>query len=141
MSFSATMRPTAVRIAKKVSFYLLPRPVQDRFVAATRRTAPPAPLLFERAPRRTVWAYLGGSGAVALAALLLLRAGWGEPGSSMALHGVKLAVVDVLLWGVVAYGVVHAMAMLRALDALPYKAGTYLFPGCLVEALGPVLRV
>ena len=49
--------------------------------------------------------------------------------------------LDVVLWGAAAYGVVHAMALLRALDSLPYKAGTYLFPGCLVEALGPVLRV
>ncbi|HEY8091840.1 MAG TPA: hypothetical protein VIF09_28455 [Polyangiaceae bacterium] len=135
------MRPTAVRIAKKVSFYILPRPVQDRFVAATRRTAPPAPLLVQRAPRKTVWAYLGGSGGVALLAVLLLRAGWGDPGSSMALHGMKLLVVDVLLWAAAAYGVVHAMALLRAADSLPFKAGTYLFPGCLVEALGPVLRV
>ena len=141
MTFSATMRPTAVRIAKKVSFYILPRPVQDRFVAATRRTAPPAPLLVQKAPRKTVWAYLGASGGIALLAVLLLRAGWGDPGSSMALHGMKLLVVDVLLWAAAAYGVVHAMALLRAADSLPYKAGTYLFPGCLVEALGPVLRV
>jgi hypothetical protein len=141
MTFSATMRPTAVRIAKKVSFYLLPRPVQDRFAAATRRTAPPAPLLFQRAARTTVWAYLGGSAVVALLAILVLRAGWGDAGSSMALHGVKLVVLDVVLWGAAAYGVVHASALLRAQDSLPYKAGTYLFPGCLVEALGPVLRV
>ncbi|HEY1696193.1 MAG TPA: hypothetical protein VGG39_28700 [Polyangiaceae bacterium] len=141
MTFSATMRPTAVRIAKKISFYLLPRPVQDRFSAASRRTAPPAPLLFQGAPRTTVWAYLGGSVVVALLAIVLLRAGWGDVASSMALHGVKLVVADVLLWGAAAYGVVHATALLRAQDSLPYKAGTYLFPGCLVEALGPVLRV
>ena len=141
MTFSATMRPTAVRIAKKISFYTLPRPVQERFAAATRRTAPPAPLVFQRAPRRTVWAYLGGSGAVMLVAILLLRAGWGDVGSSLALHGMKLIAVDIVLWAAAAYGVVHAMALLRALDSLPYKPGTYLFPGCLVEALGPVLRV
>ena len=141
MTFSATMRPTAVRIAKKVDFYRLPRPVQDRFAASSKRTAPPAPLLFQRAPRMRVWAYLGGSAAVALVALVLLRAGWGDVASSMALHGVKLVVVDVLLWAAAAYGVVHAMAMLRSLDVLPYKAGTYLFPGCVVEALGPILRV
>jgi len=141
MTFSATMRPTAVRIAKKVDFYLLPRPIQDRFVAATRRTAPPSPILFQKAPRTMVWAFLGGSAVVAHAAILLLRAGWGDVGSSMALHGLKLIVLDVLLWGAATYGVVHAMALIRALDSLPYKAGTYLFPGCLVEALGPVLRV
>jgi hypothetical protein len=141
MTFSATMRPTAVRIAKKVDFYRLPRPVQDRFAAATRRTAPPAPLLFQKAPRTRVWGFLGGSAAVALVALGVLRSGWGDVASPMALHGVKLVVVDIALWAVAAYGVVHAMALLRASDVLPYKAGTYLFPGCLVEAMGPVLRV
>jgi len=141
MSFSATMRPTAVRIAKKVEFYRLPRPVQDRFAAATRRTAPPAPLLFHPAPRTTVWAYLGGSAVVALVAVAVLRAGWGQVGSTLALHGAKMVAVDVALWAVAAYGVVHAMALLRARDVLPYKAGTYLFPGCVVEALGPTLRV
>ena len=141
MTFSATMRPTAVRIAKKVGFYLLPRPIQDRFVAATRRTAPPSPILFQKAPRTLVWAFLGGSAVVALAAILLLRVGWGDVTSATALHGVKLIVLDVVLWAVATYGVVHAMAIIRALDSLPYKAGTYLFPGCVVEALGPVLRV
>ena len=141
MTFSATMRPTAVRIAKKVSFYTLPRPVQDRFVAATRRKAPPAPLLVQKAPRRTVWMYLGGSGVIALLALVLLRMGWGDPASGLALHGAKLLVVDLVLWAAAAYGVVHAVALLRAVESLPFKAGTYLFPGCLVEALGPVLRV
>ncbi len=141
MGFSATMRPTAVRIAKKVDFYRLPRPVQERFAAATRRTAPPAPLVFQKAARTRAWAFLGGGAAVAVVALVLLRSGWGDPGSPLALHGPKLLALDIVLWGVAAYGVVHAMALLRALDTLPYKAGTYLFPGCLVEALGPVLRV
>jgi hypothetical protein len=141
MTFSATMRPTAVRIAKKVDFYRLPRPVQERFAAATRRTAPPAPLVFQRAPRTQAWAFLGGSAVVALFAVIVLRAGWGDVSSSLALHGMKLIALDIVLWGAAAYGVVHAMGLLRAVDILPYKAGTYLFPGCLVEALGPVLRV
>jgi hypothetical protein len=141
MTFSATMRPTAVRIAKKVDFYRLPRPVQDRFAAATKRTAPPAPLVYQRAPSTRVWTYLGASAAVTLVALGLLRVGWGDVASQVALHGVKLIVVDIVLWAAAAYGIVHAMAMLRANDVLPYKVGTYLFPGCLVEALGPILRV
>ncbi|HEY8038324.1 MAG TPA: hypothetical protein VIF15_00950 [Polyangiaceae bacterium] len=126
---------------KKVDFYRLPRPVQDRFVAATRRTAPPAPLLFRRAPRTTAWAYLGGSALLAAVAALLLRLGWGDVASPLARHGAKMIAFDVLLWGAAAYGIVHAMALLRTLDVLPFKAGTYLFPGCVVEALGPVLRV
>lgn len=141
MGFSATMRPRHVQIPKRVDFYRLPRPVQDRFAAATRRTAPPAPLLYQKAPRRVVWGFLGGSALLAIVAALLLRAGFGNVGSGLALHGVKMLVVDLILWVGAAYGVVHAMAVLRAEEALPYKTGTYLFPGCVVEALGPVLRV
>lgn len=141
MGFSATMRPRHVQIPRRLDFYRLPRPVQDRFAAATRRTAPPAPLLYQKAPRRVVWALLGGSALLAVVALLLLKAGYGDVGSSLALHGVKMIVVDLILWVAAAYGVVHAMAILRAEEALPYKTGTYLFPGCVVEALGPVLRV
>jgi hypothetical protein len=135
------MRPRHVQIPKRIDFYRLPRPVQDRFAAATRRTAPPAPLLFQKAPRRTVWTFLGGSTLLAIVAVLLLRAGYGNAGSTVVLHGAKMIAIDLVLWVGAAYGVVHAMAMLRADEALPYKTGTYLFPACVVEALGPVLRV
>jgi hypothetical protein len=62
-------------------------------------------------------------------------------GSAAALHGAKMIALDLVLLAAAAYGVVHAMALLRALDALPYQPGMYLFPGCVVEALGPVLKV
>ncbi len=141
LSFSASMRPTAVGQPKRVEFYRLPRPVQERFAAATRRTAPPAPLLFRPAPRTGVWALLGGSALLAAVFTLVLRTGWGDVGSAVALHGAKMILLDLALLSAAAYGVVHAMSVIRALDALPYAPGTYLFPGCIVEALGPVLRV
>lgn len=141
LTFSATMRAGNVGQAKRVDFYRLPRPVQDRFAAATGRTAPPAPLLFHPAPRSRVWALLGGSGALLVLALLVLHVGWGNVESRVALHGVKMIGVDIALIAAAAYGVVHAMSLLRAADTLPFAPGTYLFPACVVEALGPVLRV
>ena len=141
LSFSATMRPSKVGQPKRVDFYRLPRPVQERFAAATRRTVPPAPLLFRPAARTTVWASLGVSGVLLLIAILVLRAGWGNVESSVALHGVKMVVLDLVLLAGAVYGVVHAMALIRARDTLPYLPGRYLFPGCVVEAEGPVLRV
>jgi hypothetical protein len=126
---------------KKVDFYGLPRPVQERFTAATRRSAPPAPLLYARAPRTTAWASLAASAAATVLAILVLRVGWGNPESPLALHGWKMLSVDVLLFTASAYGVMHALGILRALDALPWRPGTYLFPGCVVEAEGPVLNV
>jgi hypothetical protein len=135
------MRPRTVGLPNRVEFYRLPRPVQERFAAATRRTAPPAPLLFRAAARTTVWAFLGGSGLLVVIAGLVLRAGWGDVGSSLALHGARMVALDLVLLAAAAYGVVHAMALLRALDVLPYGPGMYLFPGCVVEATGPVLKV
>ncbi len=126
---------------RKVDFYRLPRPVQDRFAAATRRSAPPAPLLYSQAPRTEVWGYLGASAALAVAAAIVLRLGWGNVNSPFALHGMKLLAVDIVLFAGAAYGVVHAMGLLRALDSLPWRAGRYLFPGCVVDASGPVLDV
>ncbi len=87
------------------------------------------------------WAYLGASAALAVVAVLVLRLGWGDVNSPYALHGVKLLAVDIVLFAGSAYGVVHAMGLLRALDSLPWRAGTYLFPGCVVNASGPVLDV
>jgi hypothetical protein len=74
-------------------------------------------------------------------AAIVLRVGWGDVTSPFALHGVKLLTVDILLLSGAAYGVVHAMGLLRALDALPWRAGRYLFPGCVVDATGPILDV
>jgi hypothetical protein len=126
---------------RKVDFYRLPRPVQDRFAAATRRSVPPAPLLYSQAPRNEVWAYLGASAALAVVAAFVLRIGWGDATSPFAIHGVKLLAVDIVLLSGAAYGVVHAMGLLRSLDSLPWRAGRYLFPGCVVDASGPVLDV
>ena len=80
LSFSATMRPAYRGVPNRVEFYRLPRPVQERFAAATQRTAPPAPLLFRPAARTQVWAFLAGSGVLLVAAVLVLRRGsatWG----------------------------------------------------------------
>jgi hypothetical protein len=141
LGFSATMRPAPVGQLQKIDFYSLPRPVQDRFVAATRRTAPPSPLLFQPAPKTGAWVCLGASALLVVMTVVLLRAGWGEASSPLAVHGAKMLALDVVLLAAAAWGVVHAMSILRGLDALPYRAGTYLFPACVVDARGPVLRV
>jgi hypothetical protein len=141
LGFSATMRAAPVGQSQKIDFYGLPRPVQDRFVAATRRTAPPAPLLFKPAQKTGAWVCLGASAVLVGLTVILLRAGWGEASSPLAVHGTKMLVLDVVLLAAAAWGVVHAMSILRGLDSLPYRAGTYLFPACVVDARGPVLHV
>ncbi len=135
------MIPRPVSLPKSTDFYRLPRPVQDRFAAATRGAAPPPPLLFHAASRGLAWRLLGSGAAVTLVAVLVLRAGIGDAKSQLALHGPGLLLLDSALFSVAAFAAVHALALLRRLDSLPYRAGTYLFPGCVVDARTPVLRV
>jgi hypothetical protein len=119
---------------KRIDFYRLPRPVQDRFAAATRRAAPPAPLLFEPAARTRVWVFLGASLILAIAAVELLGSGWGNVASPLGIHGPKALVGDVVLLGGAVYCMLHAVALLRAMEAMPYRPGVYLFPACVVDA-------
>ncbi len=83
----------------------------------------------------------GASALLVLVAALLLRAGAGDVTSPLALHDVKLLAVDVVLLATAAYGVVHAMGILRALDTAPYRPGMYLFPACVVDARQSAFRV
>jgi len=126
---------------KTIDFYRCLRPVQDRFVAATRLTAPPAPLLFRRAPLPTAWVLLGASAVLVVAATFVLVKGWGDISSPLALHRTAMLFVDIVLYSAAAFCFVHAAVVLRAVESLPYRAGTYVFPACVVEASGPVLRV
>ncbi len=133
--------PATVAQPKTIDFYRCLRPVQDRFVAATRLTAPPAPLLFRSASRPTAWVLIGASAVLVVAATFVLVKGWGDISSPLALHRKPMLFVDVMLFSAAAYCFVHAAVVLRATEALPYRAGTYVFPACVVDASGPVLRV
>ncbi|MGH7436903.1 MAG: hypothetical protein ACRENE_14620 [Polyangiaceae bacterium] len=126
---------------KKTDFYRLPRPVQDRFAAATRRAAPPAPLLFEPAPRTRVWAFLGAGGGLTLFAIVLLEVGWGNVASALSIHKAGMLGVDAFLFAAAAYCVLHAVAILRTMESMPWRPGMYLFPANVVDARAPMLHV
>ncbi|MDP9035050.1 MAG: hypothetical protein M3O50_09605 [Myxococcota bacterium] len=80
-------------------------------------------------------------GLVVLAAALLFLVGWGDVSSALALHGPAMLLAEGLLLSAGAYGVLHGMAILHALDSLPFVPGMYLFPACVVDACQPLLRV
>ncbi len=46
-----------------------------------------------------------------------------------------------MLFGAAAYCVLHAVALLRTMESLPWRPGMYLFPACVVDARDPVLQV
>ena len=84
---------------------------------------------------------LGASAVLVVAATFVLVKGWGDVSSPLALHQRAMLFVDILLYSSAAYCFVHAAVVLRAVESLPYRAGTYVFPACVVDASGPVLRV
>ncbi len=126
---------------KTVDFYRCMRPMQDRFVASTRRASPPAPLLFTPAPRTEAWVLIVSAAVLAAVATAVLVKGWGDVTSPLALHRGPMLGVDALFFSASAYCFIHATVVLRALESLPYRAGTYVFPACVIDARGAVLRV
>ncbi|MCL2450288.1 MAG: hypothetical protein FWD17_15180, partial [Polyangiaceae bacterium] len=125
----------------RIDFYGLARPIQDRFAAATRRSAPPAPLLAHQTPRVTPWALLAGSVVLLVAESMLLHAGFGDVNSPLAVHGFVAVAADVVLLAGAAYCVLHAVGMLLMRETSPWRPGLYLFPACVVDAESPVLEV
>lgn len=125
----------------KIDFYGLPRPVQERFAAATRGSAPPAPLLFRSASRRGAWLGLGAAAMLLFGLAALFAAGFGDVRSALALHDHRVIAVDMFLLAAASYCLLYAAGTLISLEALPWRAGIYLFPGCAVDARRSRLHV
>lgn len=119
---------------KRTPFYTLKRPLQERFLAATRGLTIPGPLAFEGPKARIPLSWA----SVSLAALVLLcvslNAGFGELESSIAI---------VPGWAYTIYGALLALALWSGVQAWvryyrqkvsPYDVGAYLFPLVLIEA-------
>ena len=119
---------------KAVDFYKLPRSIQDRFVGSVMSGFPPAPLLAVKGGASTKMMWLGLSGGCFLGLVIVARLGYGGLDSALALHSAKvLPLYAALLFGL-AFGLVMAFARLVRERALPYTAGIYLFPACLIDA-------
>ena len=119
---------------KAVDFYKLQRAIQDRFVGSTMSGFPPAPILVQKgaAPTKGVWLALSGVCLVAL--VIVARLGYGSLESDLSLHSTKLLPLYFALFFGLAFGLLQAVAHLVRERALPYAAGVYLFPACLIDA-------
>ena len=126
---------------KAVDFYKLPRAIQDRFVGSVMSGFPPAPVLATKGgtPTKLVWIVL--SVVCLLLVVVLTRLGYGSLESSISLHSTKLLVLYVALIFGVAFGLVQAYGRLTRERALPYAAGVYLFPACLIDARSDQFKV
>lgn len=119
---------------RKVQFFELSRAMQERFLASAKGTAPPAATLVRRGGRKAWIAFAAGSGAAALALLIVLVAGFGALGSSLSVHSVAALPLYLGLLFMIPFGVLRALGLRREERTLPFKPGVYLFPMCLVDA-------
>ncbi|HEY1959208.1 MAG TPA: hypothetical protein VGH28_26520 [Polyangiaceae bacterium] len=126
---------------RRIDFYKLSREKQERFLASTRGSAPPAPIAktLGDGGRGLRWGALSLACLVALVAIYTYK--FGALGTSLALHGIELVVVYVGLLFAIPYAALRALGSLRAGKMLPYKPGVYVFPMCAVDARRKVLGV
>ena len=119
---------------KAVDFYKLPRAIQDRFVGSVMSGFPPAPLLASKGGTPTKLAWLGLTAASFIVTIIVTRIGYGSLESSLSIHSWKALILYGLLIFGVAFGLVQAFGRGVRERALPYGAGIYLFPACLIDA-------
>lgn len=126
---------------KAVDFYKLPRAIQDRFVGSVMSGFPPAPLLATKGGTPTKLIWVGLTGACMITLVIVTLIGYGSLDSSLALHSWKaLLLYAALIFGV-AFGLVQAFGRAVREGALPYRAGIYLFPACLIDARSDQFKV
>lgn len=120
---------------KRIDFFTLSRPIQERFVAATRGQGTPVPLLVARQPLPIVaigWALLSVLSVGGW--ISAVRLGYGKLASSAALQPKSLLVLEV---GLLVLAVLFALQSRRALRKqlrLPYVPTVYLFPIGAIDA-------
>jgi hypothetical protein len=126
---------------RKLDFYKLGREKQERFLASTKGSAPPAPIVHAKGDGgRTIrWGILCGAAVIVLLVLFLTR--YGILGAPLAVHGGSFLPIYAGLFFVIPYAALRAVGSAMAAKGLPYKPGVYVFPMCLVDARDKVLRV
>lgn len=126
---------------KNVAFYSLPRPTQERFVAATQGTLAPVPLVTSPATSGPASRLFGAAAVAALCAGVLLAWGFGDLSSRWSLPG-RAGEFAVGLAGAAALTcLLRGLVVHDRLVALPYVRGTYLFPAGVVVATTETLSV
>ena len=126
---------------KAVDFYKLPRAIQDRFVGSVMSGFPPAPLLATKGSTPTKLVWLGLSPACFIVLVMLTRIGYGSLDGALAHHSWLVLILYAALVFGLAFGIVQAFARMVRERALPYTAGVYMFPACLIDARSDQFRI
>ena len=119
---------------KRIDFFALPRPVQERFLASTRRAAPPVPIVFRKASFAPAFAWAAGAVTLAVATYLVTRLGFGDATSALAFQRPAMLAVYGVLAGAAAFAVVRAISTFRYAGTLPFAAGVYVYPWSVIDA-------
>lgn len=119
---------------KRTPFYTLKRPLQERFLAATRGQTIPAPLAFRGPKARIPLSWASASLTLLVLLCVALRLGFGDLQSSIALvpgwtYTIYGALLALALWTGV-----QAWAVYQRQKLSPFEVGAYLFPSVLIEA-------
>jgi hypothetical protein len=127
---------------QRVEFYGLERPIQERFVAAARGTAPPLPLAVKRELLPRSAGMCLALGALCLVGIgVFARVGYAKLDSPLALQSSSALGVYLVLG--VAAGVLFAIAwrIQRERSRWPFSPGVYAFPSAVVDARSLSMRV
>lgn len=126
---------------KSIEFYDLPRPIQERFVAAARASLAPAPLAIKLGSR-----FVGARWFVASLLLLAMTAWYAAQGFGELEHEGALASRTHALFYCIGFALSFAcfsrgLTLRDRAMSLPFARATYLFPVGVVEALSSSMRV
>lgn len=126
---------------RTVSFFSLPRSLQDRLRGAIVDGHAPVPLARRTGgARRERIAFAVTVGAL-LAVVVLFLAGYGSLTSSLSHHGVFALALFVGLPAAAVFAWVEGRRHLSAVACFPVPRGVYLFPGCVIDATTADLRI
>lgn len=118
----------------KTDFYGLPRPTQERFIDGTRRLSIPVSLAVKQEYRPEPYYWFGLAVLIFVIWILIAKMGYADLNHSWAIGGTLALVIHIALAAGFAYGLLRGASGTWERRALPFKPGTYLFPGCIVSA-------
>ena len=127
---------------QEVDFYELSRAVQERFVTCVGGQGQPGPVLQDTAGQpRGMFAWLGVAVGGVVLLVVVYQLGLGDLESALALQGTAFIGGYAVLLAAVFVAILQVLARLQARQALPFRAGIYLFPSGVIDARTYKLRV
>ena len=124
-----------------IDFYGLPRSAQERFLGSVNGSGLPAPILRTNPGPKGALAWAGVSAGSFVFTIVFYRIGYGSLTSGLAMQGVVFAIADVVLIGLLVFGILRALALRGDHKRSPFRRGVYVFPVGLIDARAAKLEV